>query len=63
MRLNLIMQPPHYLETMQKKRSLLLLFSDVRTFLYEENALMYLITTKETTFIFNDWHRRPNHCQ
>lgn len=31
-----------YLETMQKKRSLLLLFSDVRTFLYEENALIYL---------------------
>lgn len=31
-----------YLETMQKKRSLLLLFSDVRTFLYEEHALTYL---------------------
>ena len=31
-----------YLETMQKKRSLLLLFSDVRTFLYEESALRYL---------------------
>ncbi|MBO0586744.1 DUF58 domain-containing protein [Sporosarcina sp. E16_8] len=31
-----------YLETMQKKRSLLLLFSDVRTFLHEESALVYL---------------------
>lgn len=31
-----------YLETMQKKRSLLLLFSDVGTFLHEESALMYL---------------------
>jgi uncharacterized protein (DUF58 family) len=31
-----------YLETMQKKRSLLLLFSDVRTFLHEESALAYL---------------------
>ncbi|WP_233711060.1 DUF58 domain-containing protein [Lederbergia citrisecunda] len=31
-----------FLETMQKKRSLLLLFSDVRTFLYEEHALLYL---------------------
>ncbi|WP_342539246.1 DUF58 domain-containing protein [Sporosarcina sp. FSL K6-1540] len=31
-----------YLESMQKKRSLLLLFSDVRTFLHEESALVYL---------------------
>ena len=31
-----------YVETHQKKRSLLLLFSDVRTFLYERNALIYL---------------------
>ena len=31
-----------YLETVQKKRSLLLLFSDVRTFLHEESALVYL---------------------
>lgn len=31
-----------YLETMQKKRSLLLLFSDVGTFLHEESALTYL---------------------
>jgi uncharacterized protein (DUF58 family) len=32
----------HYLQTVQKKRSLLLLFSDVRTFLHEEAALIYL---------------------
>ncbi|MED3550401.1 DUF58 domain-containing protein [Cytobacillus praedii] len=32
----------HYLETMQKKRSFILLFSDVRTFLHEESALSYL---------------------
>ncbi|MBM7715980.1 uncharacterized protein (DUF58 family) [Bacillus thermophilus] len=31
-----------FLETVQKKRSLLLLFSDVRTFLHEEMALSYL---------------------
>lgn len=31
-----------YLEMMQKKRSLLLLFSDVTTFLYEESALIFL---------------------
>ncbi len=31
-----------YLETMQKKRSLLFLFSDVATFLHEETALAYL---------------------
>jgi uncharacterized protein (DUF58 family) len=31
-----------YLEMVQKKRSLLLLFSDVRTFLYEVSALSYL---------------------
>jgi len=31
-----------YLETVQKKRSLLLLFSDVSTFLHEESALVYL---------------------
>lgn len=31
-----------YLETMQKKRSLLLLFSDIGTFLHEEGALAYL---------------------
>lgn len=32
-----------FIETMQKKRSLLLLFSDIRTFLYEESALTYLM--------------------
>ncbi len=32
----------HYLETMQKKRSFILLFSDVRTFLHEESAFSYL---------------------
>ncbi len=31
-----------YLQTVQKKRSLILLFSDVRTFLHEESALIYL---------------------
>lgn len=31
-----------FLDTMQKKRSLILLFSDIRTFLHEESALMYL---------------------
>lgn len=31
-----------YLETMQKKRSLLILFSDIGTFLHEEGALIYL---------------------
>ena len=31
-----------YLQTVQKKRSLILLFSDVRTFLHEESALTYL---------------------
>ncbi|ADU32468.1 DUF58 domain-containing protein [Bacillus cellulosilyticus] len=32
----------NYLQTVQKKRSLLLLFSDVKTFLHEESALAYL---------------------
>lgn len=31
-----------YVETMQKKRSLILLFSDIHTFLQEESALLYL---------------------
>ncbi|WP_413299276.1 DUF58 domain-containing protein [Bacillus sp. 1P10SD] len=31
-----------YLESVQKKRSLMILFSDVRTFLHEESALTYL---------------------
>lgn len=32
----------HYVQTVQKKRSLILLFSDVHTFLHEESALVYL---------------------
>ncbi|HET7629425.1 MAG TPA: DUF58 domain-containing protein [Bacillales bacterium] len=32
----------HYVQTHQKKRSLLLLFSDVSTFLHEESGLLYL---------------------
>ncbi|MRH43197.1 DUF58 domain-containing protein [Aquibacillus halophilus] len=32
----------HYLQTVQNKRSLLLLFSDVGTFLHEESALVYI---------------------
>ncbi|MBN8192227.1 DUF58 domain-containing protein [Bacillus sp. NTK074B] len=32
----------HYVQTVQKKRSLLLLFSDIHTFLHEDNALYYL---------------------
>ena len=36
-----------YLETVQKKRSLLLLFSDVRTFLHEESALVYLLRLRQ----------------
>jgi len=36
-----------YMETLQKKRSLLLLFSDVRTFLHEESALKYLLRLRQ----------------
>jgi uncharacterized protein (DUF58 family) len=36
-----------YLEMVQKKRSLLLLFSDVRTFLFEESALTYLLRLRQ----------------
>lgn len=36
-----------YMETLQKKRSLLLLFSDVHTFLHEENALKYLLRLRQ----------------
>lgn len=32
----------HYVQTVQKKRSLLLLFSDIHTFLHEDSALYYL---------------------
>ncbi len=31
-----------YLQSLQKKRSFIMLFSDIRTFLYEESALIYL---------------------
>nr|WP_245542455.1 DUF58 domain-containing protein [Siminovitchia fordii] len=36
-----------FLENMQKKRSLLLLFSDIRTFLYEESTLTYLMRIRQ----------------
>lgn len=42
----------HYMETVQKKRSLLLLFSDVRTFLLEENALSYLKRLRKRHLFF-----------
>jgi uncharacterized protein (DUF58 family) len=32
----------NYLQLVQKKRSLILLFSDIQTFLHEESALIYL---------------------
>ncbi|WP_369690698.1 DUF58 domain-containing protein [Neobacillus fumarioli] len=41
-----------YLEMVQKKRSLLLLFSDVRTFLHEENALVYLKKLRKRHLFF-----------
>lgn len=41
-----------YLETMQKKRSLLMLFSDVRTFLHEEGALAYLLKLRQRHLFF-----------
>ncbi|WP_409274937.1 DUF58 domain-containing protein [Neobacillus sp. SCS-31] len=41
-----------YLENVQKKRSLLLLFSDVRTFLHEENALVYLKRLRQRHLFF-----------
>jgi uncharacterized protein (DUF58 family) len=41
-----------YLETVQKKRSLLLLFSDVRTFLFEESALIYLMRLRQRHLFF-----------
>lgn len=41
-----------FLETMQKKRSLMLLFSDIRTFLYEENALAYLMRIRRRHLFF-----------
>ncbi|WP_244933677.1 DUF58 domain-containing protein [Neobacillus mesonae] len=41
-----------YLEMMQKKRSLILLFSDVRTFLHEESALIYLKRLRQRHLFF-----------
>ncbi len=41
-----------YLESVQKKRSLLLLFSDVRTFLHEESALVYLKRLRQRHLFF-----------
>jgi uncharacterized protein (DUF58 family) len=41
-----------YLEIVQKKRSLLLLFSDVRTFLHEESALLYLKRLRQRHLFF-----------
>lgn len=41
-----------YLETVQKKRSFILLFSDVRTFLFEESALSYLKHLRQRHLFF-----------
>ncbi|MDY0408889.1 DUF58 domain-containing protein [Paracerasibacillus soli] len=41
-----------YVELHQKKRSLLLLFSDIRTFLYEESALHYLQRIRQRHVFF-----------
>lgn len=41
-----------YLEMVQKKRSLLLLFSDIQTFLHEENALAYLKRLRKRHLFF-----------
>ncbi|WP_246145562.1 DUF58 domain-containing protein [Bacillus rubiinfantis] len=41
-----------YLEMAQKKRSLLLLFSDVRSFLHEETALVYLQRLRKRHLFF-----------
>ncbi len=42
----------HYLQTVQKKRSFILLFSDVRTFLHEESALVYLKRLRKRHLFF-----------
>ncbi|MCG1020881.1 DUF58 domain-containing protein [Sutcliffiella horikoshii] len=41
-----------YLQLVQKKRSLILLFSDVKTFLYEESALIYLKRVRQRHLFF-----------
>lgn len=62
-----------YLETVQKKRSLLLLFSDVRTFLHEESALillkrlrqrhLFLMLGIEDQTLLNKVKKEPNTVQ
>ncbi|WP_096155047.1 MULTISPECIES: DUF58 domain-containing protein [Bacillus] len=42
----------NYLQTVQKKRSLLLLFSDVRTFLFEESTMYYLVRLRKRHLFF-----------
>lgn len=41
-----------YLQLVQKKRSLILLFSDVKTFLHEESALIYLKRIRQRHLFF-----------
>lgn len=41
-----------YLQTVQNKRSLLLLFSDVKTFILEESALVYLKRIRQRHLFF-----------
>lgn len=41
-----------YLQLIQKKRSLILLFSDVKTFLHEESALIYLKRVRQRHLFF-----------
>ncbi|WP_404346351.1 DUF58 domain-containing protein [Sutcliffiella horikoshii] len=41
-----------YLQLVQKKRSLILLFSDVKTFLHEESALIYLKRVRQRHLFF-----------
>ncbi|WP_404450282.1 DUF58 domain-containing protein [Sutcliffiella horikoshii] len=41
-----------YIQLVQKKRSLILLFSDVKTFLHEESALIYLKRVKQRHLFF-----------
>src|SRR5699024_4283013 len=41
-----------YLQAVQKKRSLVLLFSDVHTFLHEESGLSYLTRLRQKHFFF-----------
>lgn len=42
----------NYLQTVQNKRSFMLLFSDVRTFLHEESALVYLKRLRQRHLFF-----------